>query len=146
MIRIPRWIFQATPDRYELREEFREGYSECWEAIDHANKPFRIGEDQVVIFYRAGSREFYGVGRVLSVMSCLFENEKHTQEKGVDVSYDKRFYPPIPAPQKLPKLDWTDGRFPGLLTQGFAGGIFPLHVNDWSNLTEICPRLRTEID
>jgi hypothetical protein len=141
----PRWLFQATPDRYDLIDEFKEGERVCWGRITHWNKPFRLGEDQRVIFFRAGSKELYGVGRILSVTKCLQQESAHTKNKGVDVLYDKRFFPPIPLPSKLPKLDWDDNRLPKLLTEGFRGTIFPLTPKDWSNLKKICPRLRTDL-
>jgi hypothetical protein len=143
--RHPRWLFQAKPEKYDLQSEFIEGRSEDWYQVPHWNKPYRIGEDQTVIFFRAGSREFYGVGEVLSVSSCILEGDNHTSKKGVDVSYRKRFNPPIAIPQSIPNMKWDSGKLPLLFTKGFQGTLFPLSDNDWSNLTEICPRLRSEL-
>jgi hypothetical protein len=142
---VTRWLFQATADRYDLRTEFMEGKGEYWPTIQHRDTPYRLGEDQRVIFFRAGSREFYGIGRILSVTKCLRATPEHTRDVGVDVSYDKRFFPPIQLPSQLPKLNWNNESLPRLFTEGFQGSLFSLTLNDWSNLNEICPRLRAEV-
>jgi hypothetical protein len=144
---IPKWLFQATADRYDLRSEFMEGRGECWPSIQHRDTPFRLGEDQRAIFFRAHSREFYGIGRILSVRRCLRDTPEHTQDIGVDVSYDKRFFPSIrlPPPADFSPLDWDNESLPRLFTEGFQGALFSITQNDWSNINEICPRLRTEL-
>jgi len=123
---------------YDLNTELQVPKAECWEDIDHLEKPFRVGEDQQVIFFQATRREFHGLGRILAVSSCRLGNMNHTKEKGVDVLYTKKFSPPIALPQTIPLLSWEDERLPILLTTGFVGAIFPISRKDWVNLEQIC--------
>jgi len=137
----PRWIFQALKENYELRDEMTVGKKVCWESAPHWDNPFRIGEDQNVIFFQAKTREFHGLGEVIGVGQCKLGNKVHTADVGVDVMYTERFSPPVAVPSTLPKVVWDDQRLPQVLTKGFTGTSFAVTESDWANLGKVLPRL-----
>jgi len=99
---VPRWLFQATADRYDLRTEFMEGKGECWPSIQHRDTPYRLGEDQRVIFFRAGSREFYGIGRILSVTKMPPSNTWTHKRCWSWCFIRQTIFPSYPASSQLP--------------------------------------------
>jgi hypothetical protein len=137
----PKWIFQALEDNYELNAELTVGKKVCWESAAHWDNPFRIGEDQNVIFFQTSAREFHGLGEVIGVGTCKLGNPKHSASIGVDVLYTEKFSPKIPVPSSIPTLTWDDNRIPLVLTEGFTGTNFPISGRDWANLKGILPRL-----
>jgi len=138
----PRWLFQAVLEECNLKAELIAGDKECWYKVEHRDNPFRMGEDQQVIFYQAAKREFHGLGVIIAVPPpCKLGNKNHTKKIGVDVLYTEKFMPPISVPRKLPKLIWENDQLPNLFTGHFVGAVFPISDKDWANLEKICPRL-----
>jgi predicted RNA-binding protein with PUA-like domain len=81
------WIFQAVPDRYDLREKLVEGKIVTWYATRYRNQ---MSAGDVVFFWLGGPsliRGLYGWGKLTS--SPYLKSEWETY--GVDVRYEKRF-------------------------------------------------------
>lgn len=87
------FIFQAVPDRYDLRLELHPGKPDTWYATRYRND-MKAGD--VVFFWLGGdqgSRGLYGWGTLTSGAYMKSEWDSH----GVDVHYNVRFTKPILA-------------------------------------------------
>jgi predicted RNA-binding protein with PUA-like domain len=85
------WIFQAIPQRFDLRKGIVEGKQDTWDATRYLKL---LKPDDIVFFWQAGSedvRGVYGWGRVVSQPYIKPEWTKH----GIDVIYEKRLRPHI---------------------------------------------------
>ena len=92
MIYMNYWIFQATPQRYDLRVKFVEGQTVTWYATRYRS-PMEPGD--IVFFWLAGPsniKGIYGWGRLTGSPYPKPEWESY----GVDVKYEKRLESPIP--------------------------------------------------
>jgi predicted RNA-binding protein with PUA-like domain len=80
------WIFQAVPERYDLRERLVEGEEVTWYATRYRSY---MSAGDLVFFWLGGPesiRGIYGWGRLIS--SPYMKPELETY--GVDVQYEKR--------------------------------------------------------
>ena len=80
------WIFQAIPERYDLREKLVEGRKVTWYATRYRS---RMLPGDIVFFWLGGPediRGIYGWGRLTSSPYIKPEWESY----GVDVRYEKR--------------------------------------------------------
>src|SRR4051812_48416606 len=87
------FIFQAVPERYDLRQELRAGKSDTWYATRYRND---MNASDIVFFWMGGdqdSRGLYGWGTLTSGAYLKSDWESH----GVDVRYEVRFAKPILA-------------------------------------------------
>jgi hypothetical protein len=79
------WIFQAIPNRYDLREKMISGETGTWLVTRYKDK---IKAGDIVYFWLAGnieSRGIYGWGRVVGDGVEYYKDWGH----GVDVKYEK---------------------------------------------------------
>jgi predicted RNA-binding protein with PUA-like domain len=96
------WIFQAIPERYDLRERLVEGEKVTWYATRYRS---RMAAGDVVFFWLGGAeviRGIYGWGRLTSSPYMKPEWEAY----GVDVRYEKRFksHVSVRAVKSIPDL------------------------------------------
>lgn len=80
------WIFQAVPERYDLREKLVEGRKVTWYATRYRS---HMSPGDIVFFWLGGpgaTRGIYGWGRLTSSPYIKTEWESY----GVDVKYEKR--------------------------------------------------------
>src|SRR5437879_6142765 len=87
------FVFQSTPDRYDLLKYILPGKKDVWYATRHQNQ-MRPGD--LVFFWMAGdesSRGIYGWGHIKSAPYLKTEWDSH----GVDVDYEVKFDKPMLA-------------------------------------------------
>jgi len=87
------FVFQSTPDRYDLRRELHPGMEDTWYATRYQNE---MHPGDVVFFWMAGDEHFrglYGWGHISSAPYLKAGWDSH----GVDVKYDVKFARPILA-------------------------------------------------
>jgi len=85
------WIFQAVPERYDLRDELVEGRKVTWYATRYRS---RMSPGDIVFFWLGGPediRGIYGWGRLTSSPYAKPEWRSY----GVDVEYKKRLKLPV---------------------------------------------------
>lgn len=85
------WIFQAVPERYDLRQKPSEGDNITWYATRYRAR-MEIGD--VVFFWLGGSpdiRGVYGQGTLTSKPYL----KKNWDDYGVDVDFERRLTPHI---------------------------------------------------
>lgn len=89
------WIFQATPERYDLRSELKEEKTESWYATRYRSD-MHVGD--LVFFWLSGPPEIrgiYGWGTLTSEPYLIEERDSHF----VDVEYETRLKEHIPVKQ-----------------------------------------------
>jgi len=97
------WIFQAVPERYDLRERLVAGEKVTWYATRYRSY---MSAGDIVFFWLAGSdsiRGIYGWGKLTSSPYMKSEWESY----GVDVQYEKRLpsHIPVNTIQAIPELE-----------------------------------------
>lgn len=96
------WIFQAVPDRYDLREKgiIKAGKKDTWYATRYRS---RMSVGDIVFFWLAGAedtRGIYGLGKLISTPYKKPEWDSY----GVDVEYKQRVVPHISV-QEVRKVE-----------------------------------------
>lgn len=88
------WIFQATPERYDLSRNIEPGKQDRW----YANQNFRLMKrGDFVYFWQSGDRRgIYGWG---AIESDGFYISDIDGRKSIDVRYNGKLSSPIPAEQ-----------------------------------------------
>ncbi len=87
------WIFQARPDRYDLRKKIVPGKKAQWYVTRYRSE---ISPGDEVYFWLAGApqiRGIYGAGKIVGHPYKQEDWDKY----GVDIEYTKLFEPPVPA-------------------------------------------------
>lgn len=87
------FIFQSTPDRYDLSAKLVPGNHETWYATRYRSE---MHKNDIVFFWMAGDEKFrglYGWGNLISVPYI----KEAWQSHGVDIQYKVKFAKPILA-------------------------------------------------
>jgi hypothetical protein len=87
------FVFQSTPERYDLRQALHPDSRDTWYATRYRNE---MHPGDLVFFWMAGDEHFrglYGWGRIASAPYLKSDWDSH----GVDVTYETRFARPILA-------------------------------------------------
>jgi len=79
------WIFQAIPERYDLREQMREGKEVTWYATRYRSK---MTPGDRVFFWLAGRKAIRGIYGWGELTSRAY-SEEDWDAHGVDVRFDK---------------------------------------------------------
>jgi len=86
------WLFQAVPERYDLREQMIAGRTVTWYATRYRNL---MAPGDVVFFWLGGDealRGIYGWGKLTTEPYV----RRSWKSYGVDVHYEQRFDPFLP--------------------------------------------------
>lgn len=87
------WIFQAIPERYDLRKKMEASHSETWLVTRYREE---MSKGDVVYFWLAGdetTRGVYGWGKIISSEARYYPGWGY----GIDVKYEQVFKTHIPS-------------------------------------------------
>lgn len=123
------WIFQANPDRFDLRswlEEYQ-GREDSW----YTGKKYsrQIAKGDLILFWKSGSRRgIYGLGQVLS--------PAYTNEEG-DTLVDLMVLKPISPPILAETLERDEVLRNMEIFRVKRGTVFPVKPEEWERLKMI---------